>query len=44
MPASTGGTASGNMTDELDLAEGCARVPGAATGGVFTGRPIAGLQ
>ncbi|XWO46689.1 TonB-dependent receptor [[Pseudomonas] boreopolis] len=38
-------TASGsNVTDELGLTEGNVRVPGAATGGVFMGRPIAGRQ
>lgn len=36
-------TASGsNLTDELGLTEGNVRVPGAATGGVFMGRPIPG--
>lgn len=36
-------TASGsNVSDELGLTEGNVRVPGAATGGVFLGRPIAG--
>jgi outer membrane receptor protein involved in Fe transport len=33
-----------NVTDELGLTEGNVRVPGAATGGVFMGRPIAGRQ
>ncbi|WP_372361005.1 TonB-dependent receptor [Xanthomonas sp. NCPPB 1325] len=38
-------TASGsNVTDTLGLTEGNVRVPGAATGGVFMGRPIAGRQ
>lgn len=38
-------TASGsNLTDTLGLTEGNVRVPGAATGGVFMGRPIAGRQ
>ncbi|MCW1981852.1 outer membrane receptor protein involved in Fe transport [Xanthomonas arboricola] len=38
-------TASGsNVTDALGLTEGNVRVPGAATGGVFMGRPIAGRQ
>ncbi|SMQ96046.1 TonB-dependent receptor [Xanthomonas fragariae] len=38
-------TASGsNVTDTLGLTEGNMRVPGAATGGVFMGRPIAGRQ
>ncbi|EKU25423.1 TonB-dependent receptor [Xanthomonas translucens pv. graminis] len=38
-------TASGsNMTDALGLTEGNVRVPGAATDGVFMGRPIAGRQ
>ena len=31
-----------NVTDELGLTEGNVRVPGAATGGVFLGRPIEG--
>ncbi|MEI2455486.1 TonB-dependent receptor [Lysobacter firmicutimachus] len=31
-----------NVTNELGLTEGNVRVPGAATGGVFMGRPIAG--
>ncbi len=31
-----------NLTNELGLTEGNVRVPGAATGGVFMGRPIAG--
>ncbi|RDZ28364.1 TonB-dependent receptor [Lysobacter silvisoli] len=36
-------TASGsNVSNELGLTEGNVRVPGAATGGVFLGRPIAG--
>ncbi|MBN6149081.1 TonB-dependent receptor [Xanthomonas sp. AmX2] len=36
-------TASGsNVSNELGLTEGNVRVPGAATGGVFMGRPIAG--
>ncbi|KQQ74590.1 TonB-dependent receptor [Xanthomonas sp. Leaf131] len=38
-------TASGsNVTDTLGLTEGNVRVQGAATGGVFMGRPIAGRQ
>ncbi|MCL1528469.1 TonB-dependent receptor [Xanthomonas nasturtii] len=38
-------TASGsNVTDTPGLTEGNVRVPGAATGGVFMGRPIAGRQ
>ncbi|WDS34701.1 TonB-dependent receptor [Pseudoxanthomonas sp.] len=38
-------TASGsNVTDELGLTEGNTQVMGAATGGVFMGRPIAGHQ
>ncbi|PPU75883.1 TonB-dependent receptor, partial [Xanthomonas hortorum pv. hederae] len=38
-------TASGsNITDTLGLTEGNVRVQGAATGGVFMGRPIAGRQ
>ncbi len=40
-----GATASGsNVTDTLGLTEGNVRVPGAATGDVFMGRPIAGRQ